>query len=125
MFVELQRSGAYVSDECFKMATTDAISVACKQLGIGADVYWEKDETKYRSNDQEPNGNQDIKNSSEKADAEIIQLRESLSKELIRTGYTWASVTKTYKTETVEQVSKLQLKECINKMKKLPDKAAS
>lgn len=47
MFVENQKSGAYVSDECYKMATTDAISVACKQLGIGADVYWDADKTKY------------------------------------------------------------------------------
>lgn len=42
-----ERSGVHVSDECYKMATTDAISVACKQLGIGADVYWDKDKTKY------------------------------------------------------------------------------
>ena len=35
------------SDECYKMALTDAISVACKALGIGADVYWERRETKY------------------------------------------------------------------------------
>lgn len=42
-----EKSGVYVSDECYKMATTDAISVACKQLGIGADVYWDKDRTKY------------------------------------------------------------------------------
>lgn len=46
-FAEKEKSGVYVSDECYKMATTDAISVACKQLGIGADVYWEKDRTKY------------------------------------------------------------------------------
>jgi len=37
----------YLSDECFKMALTDAISVAAKALGIGADVYFEKDKTKY------------------------------------------------------------------------------
>lgn len=42
-----EKSGIYVSDECYKMATTDAISVACKQLGIGADVYFESDRTKY------------------------------------------------------------------------------
>lgn len=47
MFVANEKSGPYVSDECFKMATTDAISVACKQLGIGADVYWGSDKTKY------------------------------------------------------------------------------
>lgn len=43
----MEKSGVYVSDECYKMATTDAISVACKQLGIGADVYFESDRTKY------------------------------------------------------------------------------
>lgn len=43
----VEKSGVYVSDECYKMATTDAISVACKSLGIGADVYWDKDRTKY------------------------------------------------------------------------------
>lgn len=34
-----ESSGIYVSDECYKMAITDAISVACKQLGIGASIY--------------------------------------------------------------------------------------
>ena len=47
MFASKEKSGIYVSDECYKMATTDAISVACKQLGIGADVYWDSDRTKY------------------------------------------------------------------------------
>lgn len=42
-----EKGGLYVSDECYKMATTDAISVACKQLGFGADVYWQADKTKY------------------------------------------------------------------------------
>ena len=49
MFVEIQKSGPHISDECYKMATTDAISVACKQLGIGADIYWDKDHTKYEN----------------------------------------------------------------------------
>jgi len=46
-FVAKEKSGPYTSDECFKMALTDAISVACKALGFGADVYWDKDATKY------------------------------------------------------------------------------
>lgn len=45
--VAAEKSGARLSDECYKMATTDAISVACKQLGIGADVYFSQDSTKY------------------------------------------------------------------------------
>jgi hypothetical protein len=49
MFVTNESKGPYLSDECFKMALTDAISVACKAIGIGADVYWEADRTKYSS----------------------------------------------------------------------------
>ena len=47
MLVASEQKGLYVNDECYKMALTDAISVACKALGLGADVYWEKDTTKY------------------------------------------------------------------------------
>lgn len=47
MFVTKEKTGLYTSDECYKMALTDAISVACKTLGFGADVYWEADRTKY------------------------------------------------------------------------------
>ena len=47
MLVASEQKGLYVNDECYKMALTDAISVACKALGMGADVYWEKDTTKY------------------------------------------------------------------------------
>ena len=42
----LLRKGS-TSDEGYKMALTDALSVACKALGIGADVYFAKDKTKY------------------------------------------------------------------------------
>lgn len=53
-FVTQERNGAYLSDECFKMALTDALSVACKALGIAADVYWEKDRTKYTATEEAP-----------------------------------------------------------------------
>ena len=33
------KNGPEFSDEAWKMATTDAISVACKMIGVGADVY--------------------------------------------------------------------------------------
>lgn len=46
-FIAKESKGLYTSDECFKMALTDAISVACKALGVGADVYYDKDRTKY------------------------------------------------------------------------------
>lgn len=46
-FVAAESKGLYTSDECYKMALTDAISVACKALGFGADIYWAADRTKY------------------------------------------------------------------------------
>lgn len=46
-FVASEKNGLYTSDECFKMALTDAISVACKAIGMAADVYWQSDRTKY------------------------------------------------------------------------------
>ncbi|MFQ7607451.1 hypothetical protein [uncultured Blautia sp.] len=50
-FFASESKNRFMSDECYKMATTDALSVACKQLGIGADVYFSQDKTKY---DQQP-----------------------------------------------------------------------
>lgn len=47
MFVAKEKNGPYVDDECYKKALTDAISVAAKALGVGGDVYWQKDPTKY------------------------------------------------------------------------------
>ena len=47
MLVANERNGLYTSDEAYKMAYTDAISVCCKLLGFGADVYWNADTTKY------------------------------------------------------------------------------
>lgn len=40
-------NGDGINDEAFKMAETDALSVACKKLGMAADIYWSSDRTKY------------------------------------------------------------------------------
>ena len=43
-----ETKGVYVCDEAYKMAVTDALSVACKVLGIGANIYMgKKDDSKY------------------------------------------------------------------------------
>ncbi len=54
-FTSKESNSIYTDDECYKKAYTDACSVACKNLGIGADVYFEKDSTKY---DEKPNTEQ-------------------------------------------------------------------
>jgi hypothetical protein len=52
MFIAKEKSGLYTSDEAYKMALTDAISVSCKALGIAADIYWSKDNTKYTKTEE-------------------------------------------------------------------------
>ena len=41
--------GDGIDDEAYKMAFTDAISIACKNLGMAADIYYAKDRTKYNT----------------------------------------------------------------------------
>ena len=48
-FFAKENKGLYTSDECFKMALTDAISVAAKALGFGADIYMGCDRDKYNT----------------------------------------------------------------------------
>lgn len=55
MFVENERNGLHVDDDCYKKAYTDAISVACKALGFAADIYWQNDpESKYYKDGEQP-----------------------------------------------------------------------
>ena len=52
--VKETKSGLRPSDEGYKMALTDALSVAAKALGIGADIYFGADKTKYSAKDEAP-----------------------------------------------------------------------
>ncbi len=55
MLVAQEKSGLYASDEAYKMATTDALSVATKMLGVAAAIYqnlWDGNKFK-----DVPNGN--------------------------------------------------------------------
>lgn len=50
----IKNSGEFsTSDEAYKMAVTDALGVACRNLGFGADVYWANDKTKYTNEETE------------------------------------------------------------------------
>jgi len=119
-FVASESKGLFTSDECFKMALTDALSVACKALGIGADVYWSKDSTKYTKQGDEGKGNG---NDSGKCDyaQELIDLAQTK-------GFTIEDILKRYKIDSGKSVSEVKY---INKdgkvkltedLKKLPDK---
>lgn len=60
LFIAKEKGGLYTSDECYKMALTDALSVSCKALGVGADVYWEKGATKYSRPAENPPAKPDL-----------------------------------------------------------------
>lgn len=49
MLVTKETKGLHTSDEAFKMAVTDALSVAMKCLGVAADIYAKGERTKYGS----------------------------------------------------------------------------
>ena len=68
------------SDEAYKMAATDAFGNACKYLGIGADVYWENDKTKYT--EKEEISPVERKKADRKAVVEL--LRKSVSSLMLR-----------------------------------------
>ena len=62
MLVAKEKSGLYTSDEAFKMATTDALSVALKFLGVASAIYagqW--DGTKYMPSDGDGTSQDDYK----------------------------------------------------------------
>lgn len=50
----VEKGGKYTSDECFKMALTDAISVAAKAIGVGGSVYSGGERTKYSGRENAP-----------------------------------------------------------------------
>ena len=121
MFAARQKDGVYVSDECYKMATTDAISVACKQLGVGADVYWDADRTKY----DDPKAPTTMQQAEAQVDKQRAELIGQMQAELQRTGYGAKAVLKTYKASDLGSLSNLQIKDCIKRLKGLPDREVS
>ncbi len=90
-----ERNGLFVSDECYKMATTDAISVACKQLGIGADVYFGADRTKYDS---------------------PFERVERVRNELKKRRCSESNFMQVYRLDNIEQVTDSQIKDFIARM---------
>lgn len=145
MLAAKERGGIHVSDECYKMATTDAISVACKQLGIGADVYWEADRTKYSDADSSgtnrsgmngsaTNGsdtnhsNRNCKNTNAlpagKDEQPVLEARyvNSLYKELKRTGVGLNEMLRHYRKTDIRQLSIREYKHAMDMLLSKPDK---
>jgi len=126
MFVAKESSGPFVSDECYKMATTDAISVSCKQLGIGADVYWESDKSKYAGENNSSNTDlpQDTSKGSNSYPTPREQLIAEFEAEIKRTGKDKKWFLDQSKTSDVKYLKTVVLTEYIKALKAYPDKEA-
>lgn len=92
-FIAAEKNGLYTSDECFKMALTDAISVACKALGMAADVYFEKDRTKY-SQTESPIPAAPVK-------SPTVQLSKELDTQLTQAILTLETINETAKVKAI------------------------
>lgn len=99
--VSIERNGRYVNDEGYKMALTDALSIAMKPLGIGADVWYGgkangHNESKYEQYTQPQAANQSphqaFVTGAQLRDA-LLELNECKSQNDIQTLWTkWASI---------------------------------
>ena len=115
MFVAKERAGLHVSDECFKMALTDAISVACKAIGIGADVYWNETKTKYDDPAPETDGNK----LTEKQVGRLFGIAKANGYEV---GKVKAKIIAEYKVKDVADLSKAQYDKICASMESNPKK---
>ena len=104
MLVASERNGLYVNDECYKMALTDALSVACKALGMGADVYWQSDNTKYN----------DSKRDNYTAKLSLDDKRNKVAESCAKRGKQIANMLKFYNVASLEEMSEEQLDDALN-----------
>lgn len=117
MFAAKEKSGIYVSDECYKMATTDAISVACKQLGFGADVYWNSDRSKYDTQTQESV----IETDPNKVRVEAVHIN-TIFAELARTGIGMKNMLSRYNLADIHDMNMAQFADAMDILRGRPDK---
>lgn len=117
MLVASEKGGLYVDDECYKKALTDAISVACKSLGVGADIYWQSDRTKYTQKGQ-PNDPY-----MEEADQQITKQQAKNMKDLIAlVGADEKKICEHCKIKSIDAMSKEQYAKYVKTLEK--EKAA-
>lgn len=124
-FVIEETKGLFTSDECYKMAYTDALSVACKALGIGADVYYEKDRTKYDNKQQQETGNQKPKEEKPNEETPKPKLRMIANEDCLtivdlasKTGTDMSTMLAYYKVKSVKELSAVQAEHCIKSLNK-------
>ena len=119
-FISNEKNGLYTSDECFKMAYTDALSVACKSLGMGADVYW--GDSKYAKNDnkdENQNERQVTENTNLVTDAEAKSIYNLMTRKGLKVV---EELKKNYGIDNTSKLTKEQYFSILNVCNGLPDK---
>lgn len=131
MYIANEKYGLYTSDECEKMALTDAISVAGKAIGLAADVYRGKrnapaDKTKYTNAPASPTQSNDDKkwlNATDKA-GKLNSTGEKTAHKLASGETTWQKIEAVCKVskkdrEAVQQRASMLIEELNNNTKPL------
>ena len=111
-FVAKEKNGLYVNDECFKMAVTDAIGSAAKLLGMSADIFFDKDRTKYTTVNNEHS-------KVEKINPENVS-RQNLKKYMAQKGVTEKGVKKEYGCYSAE-LDDMCFIDFVDRLSKMPD----
>lgn len=117
-FIAKEKNGLYTSDECFKMAYTDALSVACKALGVAADVYYAKEQTKYTKTDDEIIQAELPEKVDIKADSTIPrEYLLSLKRVLVREKYNLLDIYALYNLKKLSEIRPKDYNELIDSIK--------
>lgn len=131
-YIAWGKYGPRASDEAKKMAYTDALSIACKSLGIGHDIWYSNDRTKYTMNndvaEQAPKTAPKPKEEkpAETHTADTATLIDEIAKKLDEIGATMEKEQKiAYAKETILPIiGSMNYKSCtdVNKLAALRDK---
>ena len=118
MFVDDTRNGLQVNDDCFKMAYTDALSVACKALGFGADIYWDSDKTKYDVVDDKSGNDTNVptKKESELSQDQITRLYTIATKKGFTEKQVKAVIKKDYKKNSTKDLTIKEYDELVKRL---------
>lgn len=108
----ITKEGDYsTSDEAYKMAVTDALGVACRNLGFGADVYWANDKTKYTASE-----------TTEKPKTSTAKKASPKQVEILMKNYTSDNLKKLLEENGVEKVQDLPMAKASELISKIYDK---
>lgn len=77
--VSVEKNGTYVNDEGYKMALTDALSIAMKPLGVGANIWYGANASGHNESKYETAADQSQQNSTAAIAFTGAQLQQALS----------------------------------------------